>query len=397
MLSLKGKLGADLRITLDNKSYKNYRVIVHCKTMFDDIEKKIKTYKCELIHSLSEINCLSAVLSPSAISKLIEYPQVDHVEFDNMAYLCSKSVLSSNGVAYQEKYRLTGKGVGIGLVDSGVYPHQDLLSPNNKIKKFEDIINHYKYPYDDNGHGTFTAGILCGSGKLSRGLYKGIAENSHIYCVKAFNSLGRAFVSDTLYSIYKLLQESDEYNIKVICLPFELTEFNPFILSLYLKLFEKAYSKNITVVVPSGHMGNTECSITGIATLEKCITVAGVDTSSTIKPYKYSSCGPFGKLEKPDICAASVDISSLNSNLDYVSERNGMKIYPPPLEQPYKSCSGTSCASAYIAGVCALLYENKPDITCRDVLSLLKVSCRLLEMSKWLQGAGFVDLNKLLP
>ena len=397
MLSLKSKLGTDLRITLDNKNYKNYRVIVHCRTMFEDIEKKVKTYRCELIHSLPEINCLSAVLSSDAISKLIEYPQVDHVEFDSMAYLCLKSILSANGIAYQEKYRLTGKGIGIGLVDSGVYPHQDLLSPNNKIKKFEDIVNHIKYPYDDNGHGTFTAGIICGSGKLSKGLYKGIAENSHVYCIKAFNSLGRAYVSDTLYAIYNLLQASSEYNIKVICLPFELTDFNPFILSLYSKLFEKAYSKNITVVVPSGHMGNMECSLTGIATLQNCITVGGIDTNGIKKPYKYSSCGPFGKLEKPDLCAACVDICSLQSAVDYVSERNGMKIYPQPLEQPYVSYSGTSCAAAYIAGVCALLYENKPDITCKDIVSLLKISCELLDMSKWLQGAGLVDLNKLLP
>lgn len=397
MLSFRGKLSADLKITLDNKSYKNYRVIVHCKTMFEDIEKKIKTYKCELIHSIPEINCLSAVLSPSAINKLIEYPEVDHIEFDGMAYLCSKSVLNANGVAYQERYRLTGKGVGIGLVDSGVYPHQDLLSPNNKIKKFEDILNQYKYPYDDNGHGTFMAGILCANGKLSKGLYKGVAESSHICCIKAFNSLGRAFISDTLYAIYRLLEESTEYNLKVMCLPFELTDFNPFILSLYSKLFKIAWSKDITVVLPSGHMGNAECSLTGIATLENCITVAGIDTTSVKKPYKYSSCGPFGKLEKPDLCAACVDICSLNSASSYIPERNGMKIYPQPLDEPYTNYSGTSCAAAYIAGVCALLYENKPDINCKDVVSLLKVSCNLLEISKWLQGAGMVDLNKLLP
>lgn len=397
MLSFRNKLGADLKAAIENKSYKNYRVLVHCRTMFEDIEKKIKTYRCEHVRSIPRINCISAILTLNSIEKLIEYPHVDHIEFDSVAYLCGKSILNSNGVMYQERYRLTGKGVGIGLVDSGIYPHQDLLNPTNRIEKFEDLINNFKYPYDDNGHGTFMAGILCGSGKLSKGTYKGVAEGGHIYCIKAFNSLGRAFVSDTLYSICRLIDESIEQNIRVICLPFELTEFNPFILSLYSSLFKKAWDKNIAVVVPAGHNGNTSCSITGIATLENCITVAGIDTNGPMKPYKYSSSGPFGKLEKPDICAACVNICSLNSAVDYISERNGLKIYPEPLAEPYTTYTGTSCAAAYIAGICALLYENKPDITCKDVVSILKVSCNLLEISKWLQGAGMVDLNKLLP
>lgn len=398
MLSYKNKLNSELRHALENKNYKNYRVIIHCKTMPEDIEKKVKSYKCDIYHFIPSINILCANLSPKVIDRLLEYPHVDYIGFDNTAYLCGTSVLTSNGVFYQEKYKLTGKGVGIGLVDSGVYPHGDLLIPNNKIKKFVDIINGCKYPYDDNGHGTFMAGIISGSGYLSKNMYRGTAENSHLYVIKAFNSLGRAYVSDTLYSIDTLLNESIELNIKVICLPFELTYNNAFELSLYASLFKKAVNKNITIVVPTGHEGNIECSLKGISTLENCITVGGIDTTSPIpKPYKYSSAGPFGKLEKPDLCAACVDICSLNCNTNFISERNSMKIYPQPLEKSYTNYSGTSCAAAYIAGVCALLYENKPDLTFKDVVSLLKVSCKLLEMSKWLQGAGTVDLVKLLP
>ena len=71
---------------------------------------------------------------------------------------------------------MTGKGIGIGIIDSGVYPHCDLLNPSNRIKKFVDIVNNLNYPYDDNGHGTFMSGLICGSGYGSKGMYKGVAK-----------------------------------------------------------------------------------------------------------------------------------------------------------------------------------------------------------------------------
>jgi subtilisin family serine protease len=159
----------------------------------------------------------------------------------------------------------------------------------------------------------------------------------------------------------------------------------------------KSCENRIVVVVPSGNGGNKEGSIKGIATLPNCITVAGLDTRGTTKPYIHSSTGPFGKLEKPDLAAACVDICSLNCNKDYVSERSGSKVYAYPLDHPYTTYSGTSCAAAFISGVCSLLFENSPDLPFKDVLSLLKVSCKLLDMFKWSQGAGMIEINKLLP
>jgi subtilisin family serine protease len=332
------------------------------------------------------------------VERIIEHPQVDHVTFDSYALLCGNSVLSSNGLSFQDRYKLTGKNICIGLVDSGVYPHNDLLSPHNKIKKFIDLLNNYKYPYDDNGHGTFVSGIICGSGYSSKGDYKGIAENSCIYSIKAFNSLGRGYISTILFAIATIISEREEYNIKVICLPFEIVSNDYFILSLFQELFRLASHYNLAIVVPSGHNGNSEGSISGIATLDNCITIGGIDTTKhPLKPYKYSSSGSFSKLEKPDICAAAVDLCSLNTNKSYIPEKSGMKIYPNSLESPYTCYTGTSCAAAYISAICALLYENSPDLNFKDLISLIKASCNLIDISKWLQGSGMIDLNRLLP
>lgn len=397
MFSIKSKLEDSLKFAMQNNSYKHYRVIIQCKNVRESIESKIKSFKSELIRSIPSINCISAYLSASSIERLLENPDVAHIGFDTTAVLCGSSVLSANGITSRERYKQSGKGIGIGLVDSGTYPHNDLLSPNNKIKKFVDILNDMKYPYDDNGHGTFMAGIICGSGNSSKNMYRGIAENSHLYSIKAFNSIGRAYISDILYSLELIINDSKEYNIKVICLPCELLDYNKFSLSLFSKIFDAAIKNNIVVVVPSGNSGTKEGSIIGIATLANCITAAGLDTTSVIKPYLYSSAGPYGKLEKPDLAAACVDICSLNTNRGYISERNGTKVYPHPLDNPYTTYSGTSCAAAYVSGACALILEEKPELSFKDVSSLLKVSCKLLDFYRWSQGSGMLDITKLFP
>ncbi len=399
MFSIKNKLESNLKISLDKGLYKNYRVIIKCTSLPESIEKKIKTYAGNIIHSISMINCICATLTPHSINRIIEFPQVSFIANDYFALLCGeKGVLPSNGIIFQGRYNLTGKDICIGLVDSGTYPHPDLLSPKNKVKKFIDLIGNYKYPYDDNGHGTFISGIICGNGMQSKGMYRGIAEGSSIYSIKAFNSLGKGYISDILFSLQLLIQESTNENIKVICLPFELELVDYFVLSLFEKLFEEAVKLNIAIVVPTGHRGNFEGSMQGIAILKNCITVAGIDTTyKTPKPYKYSSCGPINKIKKPDLAAACVNICSINTNTSYISERNGMKLYPKILEKPYTCYSGTSCATGYISGICSLMYENNPSLTFKDLTSLLKVCCNSLDMPKYYQGSGMLNLEKLLP
>lgn len=397
MFSIKNKLDPNLKIAMNKKFYKKFRVLVIYKNLGNKVEHKIKSYGGKVFYSIVTCKCISASLSTYSINRLIEYPDVSYICFDNYAILCGKGVLRANGINYECKYKLTGLNVGIGIVDSGVYPHTDLINPHNKIRFFLDLINDCHYPYDDNGHGTFISGIIAGSGLSSKHKYKGIAENSNLYCIKAFNKVGKAFISTLLYSIETLLNMSDENNIRVICLPFEIIDNDYTVLNLFSKLFDKAVENNIVVVVPSGNNENTQDSIRGLALLQNCLTISGIDTSSKTQPFRFSSAGPCGKLKKPDLCAACVDICSLNSNTKYISEKNGRKLYPQMLDEPYTVYSGTSCAAAYISGLCALLIENNEHLSFKDILSLLKVSCSSLEMEKFIEGSGAVSLSDLLP
>ena len=396
MFSLKNKLSSSLKHCISKNTYKQYRVLIKCRKFQSDIVKKIENLKGLTIHSIESLKLISALLSPRIIDRLLEFPEVEYIDFDIYAHLCGMSVSSANGMHFSNKHNLSGKGIGIGLIDSGTYPHHDLLTPNNKIKYFLDIINNVKYPYDDNGHGTFIAGILCGSGVSSDGLYKGIAEKSFLYSIKAFNATGKGFVSDILASLDILNNISEENNIKVFCLPFEVLEHNNFVLSLFDVLFQKAIKQNITIVVPSGSNPSVDSSLTGIATLKSCLTIGGINTFKTIKEYNFSPYGSINKTFKPDFIASCVNISSLNADTSFQSEKNGLKLYPKKLTELYTTFTGTSCAAAYISGICALLYENNPTLCFKDILSLLKLACESKGLSQNIEGNGFVNIQNLL-
>ncbi|MGL5244909.1 MAG: S8 family serine peptidase, partial [Sarcina sp.] len=201
MFSIKNKLDKNLKICLDRSYYTSYRVLIKCKKFLNDIEKKIPSLKGNILRKINSLDIICASLPPKAIYRLIEYPEVKYITLDDYAILCGISVNSANSINISNNFKFTGNGINIGLVDSGVFPHNDLLTPSNKIKKFIDLINNLNYPYDDNGHGTAVSGILCGSGASCKSVYRGIANKSNICCYKAFNALGKGFVSDILFSI----------------------------------------------------------------------------------------------------------------------------------------------------------------------------------------------------
>ncbi len=83
-----------------------------------------------------------------------------------------------------------GAGVCIGFVDSGFYPHPDLMRPERRIRSYVDVTrpeavasefftaNTYSW------HGTMTACCATGSGHLSSGRYRGLAHAAEVVLIK---------------------------------------------------------------------------------------------------------------------------------------------------------------------------------------------------------------------
>lgn len=393
MFSYKNKLDNNLKFSLEKSYYTSYRVIIKCKKFVNDMKKKIKSLKGVVLNSIDSLSIICAILTPKSINRLLEYPEIEFISLDSYAFLCGLSLKTANHINLQMP-AIKSDYINIGLVDSGVYPHPDLVKPFNKLEHFVDLINNYEYPYDDNGHGTAVAGIMCGSGISSEGTYKGIVEKGSICCYKAFNSTGKGFISDILFAIESLIMDTS-LNIRVLCLPFETFDNNPFILNCFESIFELAEFKNIIPIVASGSNLNLENSIKGIALCKNCLTVGGLNTTKyEIEPYNFSSSGN-KNLKKPELSAACSEIRCLNSNASYVPENNGIKLYPRKLNDNYITFSGTSLACAYISGLCAILLDNTPNLTLKDLRSLITLSCNEIEYySNDTVGEGYLDLKR---
>ena len=396
MFSLNKKLDPNLKSLLIFNNDTNYRVLIKHKNFENSISKKISLYNGIVLKYIESCNIICANLNKKGIELLCEYPEIEYICLDKYFSLCGISISSANKVRISTSSSLSGKGVSVGIIDSGVYPHKDLTTPFNRINFFCDLINGFSYPYDDNGHGTSTCGIISGNGESSNNIYIGVAKCSSICCFKAFDKTGKGFVSNVLFALQELIKMSFEYNIKVLCLPFETLFFDSFIFNNFNILLKLAIDKGITPIVPSGSNINDDNSLTGIALSKNCITVSGIDTTKSITVgYPYSSAGSCKKSIKPDFCAACVDIMSLNTNTTYISEKNNIRLYAPKLTSSYKSFTGTSAATAYICGLCCLLYESDPNLSFEDILSLLKLASIPLDIPKNQQGYGRININKL--
>ncbi|MEK6861274.1 MAG: S8 family serine peptidase [Nanoarchaeota archaeon] len=101
---------------------------------------------------------------------------------------------------------ITGKGVTIGIIDTGVdYTHVDLggcFGENCKVIDGYDFVNDDNDPIDDMGHGTHVAATAAGDGTAADGtILKGVAPDANIVAYKVLNAGGYGYSDDVIAAI----------------------------------------------------------------------------------------------------------------------------------------------------------------------------------------------------
>ncbi len=280
---------------------------------------------------------------------------------------------------------LNGDGVGVAFIDTGLFRHSDFLIGQNRIKKFVDFVGEKTYAYDDNGHGTFVAGVCAGNGALSGGKYMGFAPRANIYALKALDLKGEAYSNKILNAMQWVYENHKKYKIKVVCMSFgsEPLGLNDPIMNGA----EELWKSGIIVVAAAGNSGPEFQSIKSPGVSKRLITVGGMDdnrlddnnfSSTFFEIADFSSRGPSFKSFKPDLVAPAVDI---------ISCKNG---------GGYTKLSGTSVATPMIAGAMCLLCEKNPNITPDEAKRKLLSVCKPISYNRNLEGFGYPNLTKLL-
>ena len=88
---------------------------------------------------------------PSVGLYVVEVPKIHVAALQNIEGVNS---IQNNTHITAQSTNVTGRGISIAILDTGVAPVKDLNSPDQRILASVDFINNREHPYDDNGHGT---------------------------------------------------------------------------------------------------------------------------------------------------------------------------------------------------------------------------------------------------
>jgi serine protease AprX len=287
---------------------------------------------------------------------------------------------------------ITGVGIDIALIDTGVAPVPGIgptvngpdLSFDSQVPGFEHL--------DAYGHGTHLAGIINGSGSG----VNGIAPGARVLNVKVGAANGATDVVQVIAAIDWVVQHQHDngLNVRVIALAYGTDGQQPYTLDPLAYAAEVAWRQGIVVVVAAGNTGQTAPSLNNPATDPFVIAVGASDTKGT-----YTSgddvVAPFsawGSRDRGvDVLAPGRSVVSLRDPGSYIDVNHPEGREPDGLFRG----SGTSQATAVVAGAVALMLENRPDLSPDQVKWLLRQTARPLPFSDPAsQGAGEIDLRR---
>jgi serine protease AprX len=393
------KVDPAVRNAISVKKVKQLPIIIIFRKHVDNIiEARLKRMGMKIKYTLPFINGICGVFPVSKFANLCGILEVDKIFFDSKAYLMGSHHNDKNNDSIEQAVNaknifLNGKGVTAAFIDSGVYPHPDLVRPRNRIVNFKDFINGIEAPYDDNGHGT--ACIGAGFGASIDGKFRTAAYETNIACAKAFDKFGAGFFSDILAAMQWIIDIKEKHSVKIAVLPFGTASFskNFDLLSL---ASERLWSNGIFVVTCTGNYGPFENSITSPGVSPHAYTTAACSTVELPpRAASFSGKGPvYFKCDKPDAIMPGVSVETLNCETSYIPRIKG-KGKSSSLPSLYTEYDGTSISASIAAAAAALAYQKLGSLSPDDMKSVLKVCAVSINEVKSIQGAGIINIKKL--
>ncbi len=342
-----------------------------------------------------------------------------------------------------------GKGVTIAFLDSGFYPHADLVEPVSRVLVFKDVTGETK-PLDSHDmteswqwHGTQTSVVAAGNGQLSDGMYKGLASEAQLVLVKVSEN-GRISEDNIARGIEWVIENRERYNIRVLNISLGGDEDVPCSKSIIDQAAEEAISHGIVVVAAAGNSGGDGNHSVPPANSPSVITVGGYTDSNQLKgnglDLYHSNFGVTADgTVKPEIVAPAMwvaapilpgtpsydraeSLSRLAAAADYQLPSLARELEEPaqlteaivgaePAEvrrfvesslsaerivaAHYQHVEGTSFAAPIVSSIVAQMIEANPEITPGAVKNILiSTANRIVSAPAIRQGYGVVNARR---
>jgi serine protease AprX len=343
----------------------------------------------------------------------------------------------------------TGRGVTIAFLDSGFYPHVDLVEPFNRVKAYVDAtgpkiserpsIQTPRTLHASSWHGTMTSCACAGDGGLSRGVYRGVASGAELVLVKTGQpNTFRISERDIARSLAWVISNSARLGVRIINISLGGDLPSRGKLTPLDRLVEDAAALGISVVCAAGNSGTKK--MIPPASAPSAITVGGLNDQNMLDRARWSmyhssyGIGGNGAI-KPELIAPAQWVAApmlpdsephkraqLLWQLEEAPERRfrellksteaeallGMDVQKPHamvrrlirqkindekfIHRHYQHVDGTSFAAPLTSAVVAQMLEANPVLSPAQVKQILQQTATPLDdVEVERQGAGVIN------
>lgn len=233
---------------------------------------------------------------------------------------------------------ITGQGIKVAVIDTGVANHPELPNVVQRISFLENnpntLINEAN-PLDYDGHGTHVAGIIGamrGGGTVNQRDVVGVAPNVNLYSLK----VSCKETSGTVLNIITAIDWAIANNMDIINISLGTTGND---VTLLREAVNRAYNAGILVV---GASGNTHSAPVDFpARYGSVIAVSAIDREKRLATF--ASTGPEIEFTAPGVAVVSPHLNN------------------------YLALNGTSMAAPHVAGFLALLKQKNPQMSAQQL------------------------------
>ncbi|MCW8107169.1 S8 family serine peptidase [Alteromonas ponticola] len=361
--------------------------------------------------ALQTMPMVGAALTKEQLNSLAAHPNVTSIYADTtLEYYNYNSGEITGGHFVQDNYNVTGKGVTVAVLDSGVdSTHPDLTYGDTTIENVKIVgdldlaggrnafIEGTPNSDTSSGHGTHVAGTVAGSGAASANderranYHDGIAPDATLIGLGAGEGLSILYA---LLGFDYAIANQERFDIDIITNSWgggDGAEFDPN--NPINKASFQAYKNGMVVTFAASNSGPDEDTLNQYAIAPWVINVAAGTPTRDLADF--SSRGVAGHQYKlPDITAPGESITSTRA-VNTALGALGPVTDPahPEYYAYYHTISGTSMATPFVAGVAALLLEVNPQLSPDQIEQIIKDTADPMDYAPHEVGAGHINVK----
>ncbi len=313
---------------------------------------------------------------------------------------------------------VTGQGVTVALLDSGVAPVAG-LNGSGKVVQGPDLSLENNSTtvagLDTFGHGTHLAGIVAGADPTAldpktgqptgtkAGDELGIAPGAGILALKLATATGSTDVSQVIAGLDWVSQHAHDngMDVRVVNLSFGTDSLQAYQVDPLAAAAENAWRHGIVVVVSGGNEGPGAGRLTDPAIDPYVIAVGASDPVRAVSGWKAPTVASFSSRgttsRHVDLLAPGRSITALRDPSSFIDVNHPEGLVAGDTTGRLFRGSGTSQAAAVVSGAAALLVQADPALTPDEVKAALTTTAAPVAGASAVdQGAGELDLRAAL-